>query len=233
MNVQSKPFKIDLKKIAIIAVVLSIAGYQWYVKNNPAKPAVAGGDKIENRSPDEYKVNFPNSEKSGNEKSSNGKLGLKIPDFGNSDSGKTRPGKSTSGSSAKKSSTDSGPYLKASGRNQESPEGLLYTMGPGGEHRTDHVLRHAEDQPNRPTHGVFTAKGDDVFRLVDEAYALVKSKSKQVKSESSRGNMAHIIDMKRKIGFKGGQSGKRKNNPPLYKVKLILSKNRVITAYPY
>ena len=87
--------------------------------------------------------------------------------------------------------------------------------------------------PERPTHGVFDAKGDDVFRLVDEAYKLVKSKSKQVKSENSKGKMAHVIDMKRRIGFKGGQAGKRSNNKPLYKVKLILAGENIVTAYPY
>lgn len=212
MNVQSKSAKLDWKKFAVIAVVLAIAGYQWYVKNKDQQPALAGGNNVENRSSDEYKVNFPG----GNSKSSasNDKFAA-----------------SKSGTSSNKSSD---PYLSG-GRTKTSPEGLRYTMGKGGEHRTDHVLRHAKDMPSRPTHSVFNVQGDDVFRLVDEAYALIKSNSSRVKKEPTddRGLTPYVVDMKREVGYKGGKSGKRKNYPKLYKVKLILGDDRVITAYPY
>lgn len=117
-----------------------------------------------------------------------------------------------------------------------SPAGLIYTNSRSGEHRTEHVLRHAADQPNRSgSHGVFKVdEDDDVFRLIDEAYALIKQKSKQVKSEPERdGKKAYVIDLKRTIGYKGGQSGKRSGHPKLSKMKLILADDRVITAYPY
>ena len=78
------------------------------------------------------------------------------------------------------------------------------------------------------------ADGDDVFRLVDEAYRLIQSKSPQVKTTPANdGKTEYLIDMKRKIGYLGGQTGNRKNHPSLYKVKLILAEDRVITAYPY
>lgn len=220
MNFKSKPKKLDWKAIGLIVLVLAITGYQWYTKNYPAgEPVAAGADRSGTFTADDYQVNFPADDRS---KSDSGKPDLKfkplVPTNTDNDSGKT-----------------SGPFLKSiGGKNVKSPAGLIYGMGGGGEHRTDHVLRHAKDDTGRPVHGVFDAKGDAVFKLVDEAYELVKSKSKQVKSEKSRGNMAHIIDMKRKIGFKGGQSGKRNRNPALYKIKLILvDGNRVITAYPY
>lgn len=117
-----------------------------------------------------------------------------------------------------------------------SPAGLIYTNSRSGEHRTEHVLRHAADQPNRSgSHGVFKVdEDDDVFRLIDEAYDLIKQSSKQVKSEPERdGKKAYVIDMKRTIGYKGGQSGKRSGYPKLSKMKLILAEDRVITAYPY
>jgi hypothetical protein len=38
--------------------------------------------------------------------------------------------------------------------------------------------------------------------------------------------------MQRKVGYEGGQKGKRKGYPALENVKLILDGNRVITAYP-
>jgi hypothetical protein len=39
--------------------------------------------------------------------------------------------------------------------------------------------------------------------------------------------------MQREIGFKGGQEGNQKNHPKLYKIKLVLADDRVITAFPY
>lgn len=236
MNVKAKPFKLDLKKIAFIVILLAIVGYKYYA-DNIAKPQVAEANSqsttqepAQKKFPsDAYQVNFPESKSSsGKTKSDNG---FKFTPQKPSGSG-TQSQSSTTNSQQKNSNK---PFLISSGgRNKKSPAGLIYGMGGGGEHRTDHVLRHAEDQPGRPSHGVFNAQGDNVFRLIDEAYELVKQKSKQVKSENSRGNMAHVIDMKRKIGFKGGQSGKRSGNPPLYKIKLILADgNRVITAYPY
>lgn len=228
----SKPKKLDWKKIGFIALILAVVGYQYY-QSNFAGPAVADQNQADEKSSDEkYKVDF----KGGDSKKSGGydvKFDPIKPSSGKSTGNSNR--KSTGGLVGK-ANERSKPFLTSSGgKNYESPEGLVYGMGGGGEHRTDHVLRHAEDQPNRPSHGVFNAKGDDVFRLLDEAYTHVKSKSKQLKkAEESRGNMAYVIDMKRKIGFKGGQSGKRSGNPPLYKVKLIIAgKNRVITAYPY
>ena len=70
--------------------------------------------------------------------------------------------------------------------------------------------------------------------FLDEAYELIKNKSKQVKKSPGRnGKTEYVVDMKRKVGYLGGQTGGRKNNPPLYKIKLILGDNRVITAFPF
>jgi len=230
MNVKSnsgKPFKLDAKKIAMIVLVLGIAGYQWYTQNYPSKKSTAGGETAQVDTQDrpasghDYQVNFPADKKQDSKKDTRS----------NSVQGKSN---GSSSAQVKTENQPAGPYLKPDGgRNLKSPAGLIYTGG--REHRSDHVLRHAKDMPDRPgTHGVFTANGDDVFRLVDEAYELVKSKSKQVKmTPANDGKTEYVIDMKRKIGYKGGQSGKRSNHPPLYKVKLILGDNRVITAYPY
>ncbi len=125
--------------------------------------------------------------------------------------------------------------LKEVGRDRyESPAGLLYTMGPRGEHRIEHVMRHASDQPNRPAHGVFVGDGDQdaVLKIIDDAYALVKSKSPRARYESSQGNDKYDVDMQRKVGFEGGQKGKRSNNRALNKVRMILDGKRVITAFP-
>jgi len=209
MNFHSKPSKkLSWQKIVFAAILVCIIGYKYY-NENFAGPAVARPAANQQGDNHDYSVDFDGN---GNSSNQNGD--------------RFKPLKQSS----------SGSFLTSSGgKNLRSPAGLVYGMGGGGEHRTDHVLRHAEDQPNRRgNHGVFNAKGDDVFRLIDEAYELVKSKSRQVDSKESRGNMAHVIDMKRRIGFKGGQNGNRDGKPPLSKIKLILAGgNRVITAYPY
>ena len=125
--------------------------------------------------------------------------------------------------------------LKEVGRDRyETPAGLLYTMGPRGEHRIEHVMRHAKDQPNRPVHGVFIGDGDQdtVLQIIDDAYSLAKSKSPRAKYESSDGKDKYDVDMQRKVGFDGGQKGNRNNHRSLNKVRMILDGNRVITAFP-
>lgn len=125
-------------------------------------------------------------------------------------------------------------YLKDIGRNRfQSPAGLLYTMGPNREHRIDHILRHAEDESTRPVHSVFDGSREEILATIDEAYELVKAKSPRVRSSRSDGNDEYKIRMNRKVGYEGGQGGKRKGYPPLTNIKLILDGNRIITAYPF
>lgn len=244
MNVQAKSKKpVDWKRIILVAIVLGVAGYTWYSENfagNDGGTAVAEKEETLD-SDNDYSVTaqFPNASDDASKSQNSKPRDSKPRDSKPKNSNQFEPIKSSNSSASSNSNNNkknkSGPFLSsAGGKNKKSPAGLIYGMGGGGEHRTDHVLRHAYDQPNRPSHGVFDADGDDVFRLIDEAYELVKQKSKRVKSEESRGNMAHVIDMQRKIGYKGGQSGKRSGNKPLRKIKLILAGgNRVITAYPY
>ena len=209
----SAPTNLDWRKILFVAVLIGIVGYQWYTgqQNQPANNDANAGIN-------ENVVDVPD------------KIDLDL-DKGNlsatSDSdkaNKNRPPKSQ-------------PFLSAGPNGSKvSPAGLIYTQTRHGEHRTTHVLRHAKDMPNRQgSHGVFENQtNDDVFRLIDEAYELIQAKSKQVKAEPEKdGKRAFVIDMKRTIGFKGGQSGKRAGHPKLKKIKLILADNRVITAYPY
>jgi hypothetical protein len=121
----------------------------------------------------------------------------------------------------------------AGGRNLKSPAGLIYGIGPDGEHRLDHVMRHAQDDLDRPSHGVFDGDQQTILQAIDDAYELVKSKSKFVKTDSSQGNTTHTVALGRRIGFEGGQKGQRSSNKPLKSIRLILDRERVITAYPY
>lgn len=224
MNIQANARKknINWKQIATIAVVLGFAVFQ-YIRNQPANDggnANAGQGVAQLDLPDSLDLDgsLKGQASSGQARTEN-------------KSGNSQPGRA--GFSTKKSGQ---PYLKEGRRGTKvSPEGLVYTGSRSGEHRTDHVLRHAKDQPNRPgNHGVFDADGDDVFRLIDEAYVLVKQNSRQVSKDPPRdGKTAFLVDMKRRIGFRGGKSGNRAGKPAAKKMKLILADDRVITAYPY
>ena len=135
----------------------------------------------------------------------------------------------------KKKDESTGFQLKETSRETfESPEGLVYAMGPRGEHRIDHVLRHAKNDSSRPVHGVFDAQSQaELLALLDEAYKMVKAKDRNVKSnKDERGTTEHVVDMPSRVGYVGGSNGDRQNNPATKRLELILKGNRVITAYP-
>ena len=114
-----------------------------------------------------------------------------------------------------------------------SPAGLRYTRGSKQGHRMKHVLEHAKDSPNRPgSHGVFDANSEvAVFQLLDEAYLQAKSGRKtKTKREGSR--TVYTVDLGRKIGYVGGQSGKRRSHPPARFIRLVIDGEAVITAFP-
>jgi len=115
-----------------------------------------------------------------------------------------------------------------------STAGLRYTPGSQEGHRLEHVLRHDNDQPSRPgLHGVFDGDKDDLLAVLDEAYLLVKQRSPRVQSRREQDRMVYEVDMRRRIGFVGGQEGRRKGNPPATHVRLVLEDDRVITVFPF
>ena len=231
MNVRAKGKNIDWKRIAGIAVVLLVVGYQysrptlekWFDRD---LPSVTGEDQqYSNR--DGQSARGSNS----SDRDADSRYDTKLP--GSSSDSSSGKNNGRSGTSQKSSSSADGEYLRTVGRNRlMSPEGLLYTMGPRGEHRVDHVLRHGRDMPDRPVHSVFDGGKNDILAVIDEAYALAKADSPRARISESRGNQAYTVKMQRQIGYEGGQKGKRKGYPALKSVKLILDGDRVITAYP-
>lgn len=114
-----------------------------------------------------------------------------------------------------------------------SAGGLRYTMGPGGEHRIDHVLRHAVDDPQRPVHSVFQGDRYQIFTIIDEAYAIARDAPSRVDVTEEDGRQIWTVDMQRRVGYEGGTKGKRANFPALQRIRLILQdENSVVTAYP-
>lgn len=117
---------------------------------------------------------------------------------------------------------------------KRSTAGLLYTPGSREGHRLTHVLRHGDDQPSRPgLHGVFDGDADDLLAVIDEAYLLVQAGSPQVQTRHERQRTVHEVNLRRRIGFVGGQEGGRRGNPPATRVRLVLEDDRVITAFPF
>lgn len=219
MNFEAKKKSLNWRKIIPVVIVLLVAGYsvgqpylvKWTGINFPSINSEENGQNVAGndgqRDPDEYKPTF-------------------VPQKG-------------SGQDSNQSSGGSGSFqLKDLGGDKfRSPEGLLYRRASHGEHRIDHVMRHAKDDRGRPVHGYFkNSDRDDVLQLVDEAYGLAKKKSKQVtiKTDPRKSyRVTYLVDMKRHIGFKGGKSGGKQGNPKLYKLQLVIDNgDQVITAYP-
>lgn len=116
----------------------------------------------------------------------------------------------------------------------ESPGGLWYGTGPGGEHRIDHVLRHLKDDPQRDVHSVFTGDKYQVFSLIDEAYQMFLRGEPTAEFEQAGPRRRQVtVDMQRDIGYEGGRRGARDGFPRLTRLRLILDDDTfVVTAYP-
>ena len=147
------------------------------------------------------------------------------------------PTPKTGGSTATKPASDAsqpklGQLKQVAGKVYQSTAGLRYGPGSADGHRLVHVMKHTEDNPDKPIHGVFTGTKEEVLALIDEAWLLVQEKSKQVKSEREEDRWVHTVDMKRKIGFTGGSVGQRKNHPVCYKLRIVVEGSDVITAFP-
>lgn len=150
-----------------------------------------------------------------------------------SDRGKatgTKVAKSNGKSTTKKSAKFV--LREAGNRVLVSPAGLRYGPGSREGHRLTHVLRHAKDDPSRPIHGVFDGERDQILTVIDEAYRLGRQRGRQVKVETSGQRKIYTVDLRRRIGFIGGQSGKRNNHPAAKGLRLVLEDKNVITAFP-
>ncbi len=126
------------------------------------------------------------------------------------------------------------PQLKDLGREvYQSPAGLIYTRGSQHGHRLKHLMAHAKDQPQRPgQHGVFDSDDpSEVLQIVDEAYrqALVGQRT-AVDQEGER--KVYTVNLGRRIGYIGGQSGNRRGNPAARHVRLVVQGKNLITAFP-
>ena len=115
----------------------------------------------------------------------------------------------------------------------ESTAGVRYGSGSEDGHRLTHLMQHADDDLDKPVHGVFSGTKRGILFLIDEAWLTAQKRGPpQVKKEQQRDRTIYTIDMKKKIGYVGGQRGARQDNPPCYKIRLVMEGSDLITAYP-
>lgn len=142
---------------------------------------------------------------------------------------------STQRSTTAKPKPEPGQLRDLGGKVWESVAGLKYGPGSLEKHRLLHVMRHSKDQPDRPgKHGVFAGEGERkrVLALIDEAYFKALKGGKNVKIKKEGGRIIYTVNMGRRIGFVGGQTGNKKGRPGAYKIRLVLEGTNVITAFP-
>lgn len=146
----------------------------------------------------------------------------------NGSAGDRSPGQSTRGI------RDSGFFERLPGQRYRSPAGLVYGRGPGGEHRIEHILAHAVDDPSRPVHGVFRGDGATVFAVIDEAWKLARKGGRGVQVTSgSDGRTEYTVRLNRPVGYVGGSQGARDKFPSVSRIRIIVQdENQVVTAHP-
>lgn len=171
-------------------------------------------------------------------------LGINLPGFGDlvaepSSSSDGSTSKPPVGQSKSKPATDTdASELEAivasdTRRAYTSPAGLRYTGGSLQGHRIRHVMAHAKDKPDRQgQHGVFDSDDvTEIVALVDEAYLQAQAgRDTRVQREEER--TVYDVNLRRRVGYIGGTSGKRRKNPPAKHLRLVVEGDRLITAFP-
>lgn len=130
---------------------------------------------------------------------------------------------------------DLGGVLTETGRDTyRSAAGLRYTRGSQHGTRLAHLMSHTRDEPDRVgQHGVFDSNDPaTVVRLVDEAYEKALA-GEDVDVEREGDQNVYNIDMGRRVGYVGGQSGNRRGKPSADHIRLIVQGDRFITAFPF
>lgn len=142
-------------------------------------------------------------------------------------------GKSDNSSDRGKDNPSNASFLKPIGKDRfRSPAGLVYGPGSRDGHRLKHVMKHAQDDMSKPVHGVFVGTERQILELIDDAFRKVQANHRSVSRTGSGSRVSYSVYYGRRIGYVGGQSGRRKNNPPAKTLVLVLEDDRIITAYP-
>jgi hypothetical protein len=94
-------------------------------------------------------------------------------------------------------------------------------------------MAHTRDEPDRPgSHGVFFVQDpQQVVALIDEAFGLAR-RGEHTTTRQEDDRRVHTVDMRRVIGYVGGESGARSGHPEVRRIRLVLQGSDLITAFP-
>lgn len=215
-------------------------------KNSDAKPTIASKSNksqaatddsdLERKSPETKKPEQKSPEqKSPDKPKASSEPNNPPPSKSKASSNGTESSKSPSSTAKSKSPPQSvEDYLKEVGKNRfESPAGLIYKPGSEEGHRLKHIERHLSDMPDRPgSHGVFDGSMVEFLIAIDDTVTRAKRKLKGTSMKEDDGAMVYEAAFDKPIGFLGGETGKRKKNPKVKKMKVVVRDDAVITAFP-
>ena len=115
----------------------------------------------------------------------------------------------------------------------ESAGGLRYGPDPKFGNRVQHVIRHATDDiAQQGTHGVFDAGRTATLGVIDDAWRLAQKGGSAVSVEVQEIRTVYTVNMRKRIGYIGGQAGAASGNTGTSYVQLVMEGTNVITAYP-
>jgi hypothetical protein len=111
-----------------------------------------------------------------------------------------------------------------------SPGGLTYPTELGYGNRAAHVLDHFEESAEKSSQGVFSIGKDEVFPMIDQAYARISEDPGGYHAEDQGKRQVYDVPMGRVIGYVGGQEGTSEQASTL---RVVLQEgNQVVTAFP-
>ncbi len=116
-----------------------------------------------------------------------------------------------------------------------SAAGLTYVPSQPDGHRIRHVMLHAKDDPSKKIHGVFDGDQEQILAVIDEAFLKSRKtpEGRDVRIEKQNQRRVITVRLDRRIGYVGGQDGKRQRHPECRFLRLVLeSDDVVVTAYP-
>lgn len=111
--------------------------------------------------------------------------------------------------------------------------GLVYDHGSVHGHRLKHLMSHAVDDPDRPgQHGVFDETDPaSLVAFVDEVYLQALS-GKDTRTKQEDGRTIYTVNLRRRVGYTGGEAGGRQHHPEAKHVRLVVDGEQFITAFP-
>ena len=111
-----------------------------------------------------------------------------------------------------------------------SPGGLTYPTELGYGNRAAHVLDHFEESAEKSSQGVYTIGKDEVFPMIDDAYARIGEDPDRYHAEDQGKRQVYDVPMGQVIGYVGGQEG---SNEQVSTLRVVLQNgNEVVTSFP-